>query len=435
MTRRRRDSKPERFVSKRQLSKWQRQQRTRKIITIVGLAVIVAVVAILGVGYYSAEVRPYTRAVIKVNDTTLNMRYYINVLRLYRGNGQSGIPDEYLPDYVASQMIQQELVRQGAASLGMQVERSDAEAKLTKANVPVMRETVDSQVTSDLVDKLREEYFTPKVAVNQPQVHVQAMLLESADAAQQMKARLAAGETFDNLAEELSKEGITKSKKGDLGWVAGHEAELLLGSEKVGSLMLGAAAGSISDPVYDDTVTKGFGFWVVRVLEKTDASSDGATPKGVHAEGILVGSEQEARDVMENLNAGADFEALAKEVSQQYGVKDGTTSADMGLINYSDTLSVFEKTLFDLPVGTVSGPISDSSSQTKGGYWLFNVLEMDDNRALTADQVNVLVGDLLNKWAADLASDPNNKVQNLLDPQMKYFALQQALGAAPLILQ
>lgn len=426
MSKKNQEKKAGRFVSKHQLSKWQRQKRLRNITMGAGLAVIVAVVVIVGLGFYNSEIRPYTRTAIRVNNATFSVRYLINMLRLY-GGGSQDLPQDIVADQVISIIEQQELIRQGAVDLGMQVKRSDIVAELKKNEQPATKEIVDIQTASALIDKLRTDYFKPKVAANQPQVNVQAMLLESQDAAQQAVDRLKAGEAFDTLADALSKEGITKSKKGDLEWLAGHEADLLITSDNVGNLMLAAPTG-ISGPYYDDSVVKDYGYWVIKVLEKTDASADGTTPKRVHVEGILTGSPADAQSVIEKLKSGEDFATLAKEVSLQPGVKEGASSPDLGWTDYSDSLTDYQKSLFDLPLSEFSGPLADSEQQTKGGYWVFNILEKDGNKALTDQQMSVLVGDLVNKWAEGLPKDSKNKIEVVMSNEQKQFAILQALG-------
>jgi len=425
VAKRQRQNKPQRFVSKHQLSKWERQKRMSRITLILGLIVIISVVAIIGGGTYKTQVYPYTRPVVKVNGTTFNMRYYVNTLKLYRSQGNL---DFNVADGVEKQIEQQELARQAAKALGFQVSRSDAEAEVKKAGLSVSRELVDVQMTRMLIDKLREEYFKPKVPAEQAQVNLQAMLLESEGIANKAKARIAAGEDFTKIAEELSREGITKFKKGDLGWVARDEIGLTVDSTKLAELAFGADAGKVSGPTFDDTVTKDFGYWVVKVIEKTEATENPSTPRRVHPIGILVGSEQEAQDVISRLNSGTDFDVLAKEVSQQPGVKDGNISPDMGWIDFSDQLGDFEKGLFDLPLEKLSGPIGDSNSFTRGGHWLIRVVEKADNRALSDEQRDAMVADLINKWVDGVTKDPNNKVENLLTQETKTFALIQALS-------
>ncbi|MDO8473251.1 MAG: peptidylprolyl isomerase [Dehalococcoidia bacterium] len=427
MTKRRRESKPERFVSKQQRSKWEKERRLRKITAIVGIAVIVAVLSVFGLGYYSDEVRPFTRAAVKVNKQTYDVRYVIEMLKVYSQIlGQSNLSDPTIVDSIADQIGRAQFLKEAAAKVGVTVKPSDVEAELKTASVPVTPERMDVQTYSMLLDKLKTDYFKPRIPANQPQVQVQAMLLESQDAANKAIARLSAGETFDKLADELSRDATTKSSKGDLGWVTAHDVDLKLNSTKFGDAAFAATKGAVSGPVYDDTVSKDFGYWVYKMLEKTDASADGTTPKKIHYSGILTASAQDAQTVIDKLKSGSDFDAVSKELNQTSGAQSDGFTPDLGWLTFADTLTDGQKALFDLPVDGISGIVGNNEQATKGGYWVIQVLDRDDNRAMTDDQMNALVGEQLNEWSDGLSNDPANKVENLMSDDTKFFVLIKA---------
>ncbi|MEW6034893.1 MAG: peptidylprolyl isomerase [Chloroflexota bacterium] len=426
MPKKRGEGKPERYVSKHQLSKWQRQKRLQNIIIGIGILTIVVVAAIVGWGLFNSEVRPYIRKAVRVNDVTFNMRYYINTLRIYWGTGQSGVSDSWLADYVEMQIQQQELIRQGALALGVQVDRGKVEAELKKSGVSVTREQVDAIAASDLVDKLRDEHFKSQIPASQPQFNALAMLLEDEETAQGVKARLEAGEEFAALAEELSVESVTQAKKGELGWMTGHVADLLLQSSKFGEIASGAEVGLLTGPAYDDSMSKNVGYWVVKVVEKAGDPENQDDPLRVHASGILLGSEGEARAVKERLVAGADFPSLAKELSQDTASKE--EGGDLGWFYKDQSSGDFQEALFTLPLGEVSGPLRDGYQQTKGGYWLLKVVEREESRPLSDEHLSMLVGEALNNWVEGLYEDPKNKVESFLDEEMKAFALREVRG-------
>jgi parvulin-like peptidyl-prolyl isomerase len=339
------------------------------------------------------------------------------MLKLYYGNAPADVSIFTFADYGEQQIEQNESIRQGSLALGVQIKRSDIEAELAKSGTPVTRERVDVLMAQELVAK--------QVPTTQPQVHVQAMLLESERAAQLAKTRLQAGETFDKVANELSKVPVNKINNGDLGWVTTRQADLVLRSTKFGDIVSGTDAGVLSGPVYDDTVIKQFGYLVAKVIDKIYAS-DNTTPLEARIQGILVGSEQEANDVIDKLNAGADMNELAKQLAQQPSAN--VNGAELGWITKSQDTVEFDL-LFNLPLNMISGPISTNQAQTKGGYWVFNVLEKNDNLALTADQQTLLEKDLLDRCTAELQKDPNYKVENLLTQDMKDFAVNEVVAS------
>jgi hypothetical protein len=100
----------------------------------------------------------------------------------------------------------------------------------------------------------------------------------------------------------------------------------------------------------------------------------------------------------------------------------------LGWITESQDASLFDA-LSGQPLNTIVGPISDNQTETNGGYWVFDVLEKNDNLALTTDQRNLLENDLLDRCTGELQKAPNYKVENLLTQKMKDFALNEVVAA------
>ncbi len=84
--------KPQREVTKRQLSRWQEQQRRQRIVFGLGIFVIAAVIGFVGVGWYINQSRPLHQTVIRVNDVKFDMDYYVKALAYY---GKS-MPGEFM---------------------------------------------------------------------------------------------------------------------------------------------------------------------------------------------------------------------------------------------------------------------------------------------------------------------------------------------------
>jgi len=101
------------------------------------------------------------------------------------------------------------------------------------------------------------------------QVHIQAILLGSEKEAQEIRARLEAGEDFTTLAQELSQHEATTESGGDFDWLS-------LEDVTPGSAFAAWAdifeleTGAISEPIRDDTEVTTGGYWLSKVLEKED---------------------------------------------------------------------------------------------------------------------------------------------------------------------
>jgi parvulin-like peptidyl-prolyl isomerase len=97
------------------------------------------------------------------------------------------------------------------------------------------------------------------------QYHLEVMLLGSEAEAQDIKARLEAGEDFATLAKASSQHSQSKDKGGDLGWLNADDIQPVLKD-----FALNGAVDTLSEPVRDDTVTTTGGYWLIKLVEKDD---------------------------------------------------------------------------------------------------------------------------------------------------------------------
>jgi parvulin-like peptidyl-prolyl isomerase len=398
--------------TKRSWNHW--YQRPRNLIII---AVLVILVGAIGWSVYNFQIRPYNQTVIKYNNVSFNMRYFLNSLDAYYGKApvDSSIAD--FADWVEQQIEQNQNIIQGSLALGVQIPRSNIVSELAKAGKPTNQANVDIQMAQDLVAK--------QVPASQPQYNIQAMLLESEEKAQSAIARLQAGEAFADVSSNLTKFSSTSNDAAALGWMTARQAELALGSTKFSGIIADTGTGVVSGPVYDDTVSKHLGYWVARMAELT-YGSDNVTPFEIHIEAILLGSGQEAQDAVDKLNAGADLNELAKQVSLVSDAKD--KGAEIGWLMRSTDPNLFDA-LVDLPVNTIIGPIEDNIAVTPGGYWVYNIIEKNDNQELNSYQQNLLETDLTDRCTAALNKNPDFKVENLLTQELKDSAVNKAVLA------
>ena len=120
-----------------------------------------------------------------------------------------------------------------------------------------------------------------------------------------------------------------------------------------------------------------------------DVSSEGV--EAVHVRHILCDTQEECEQVLARLEAGEDFAAVARTSKDATSVDNG---GDLDWIakgtHWSQT---FEDAIFGLPVGQVSGVVA-----TEYGFHVIEVLERDDDRALTETQVNNLREKRLMDW-------------------------------------
>ena len=126
----------------------------------------------------------------------------------------------------------------------------------------------------------------------------------------------------------------------------------------------------------------------------------------VHASHILLDSEADAKDVIAQLAAGADFATLAKEKSKDPSAKEN--GGDLGYFSADQMVPAFSKAAFAMQVGEVSkDPV-----KTDFGW---HVIKVEDRRAKappTLDQARsqieeTLSGELMSAYLESLHQGAN----------------------------
>ncbi len=90
----------------------------------------------------------------------------------------------------------------------------------------------------------------------------------------------------------------------------------------------------------------------------------------VRASHILVETEEQAKDLYEQIQNGADFAELAMEYSQCPSKRDG---GDLRFFGRGMMVKPFEDAAFDLEVGQISEPV-----QTQFGWHLIKLTDKKD---------------------------------------------------------
>ena len=502
--------RPQRNSAKRRLTRYQQQQKRRRRIFL-GLGIFITTVLIItGVLWYFNHYQPLHRTVIRVNDTSFSMDYYVRTLQFY---GEDR-PSSDLADEVATLIQRNELIRQEVVKLGIGISQDMIDEELRSRGLPLRRYSRDIVNSELLMNKLQEEYFEKEVPVFIEQRHVMAMLLENESQVVEVRTRIEAGEDFGSLAGELSLEKVSANEDGNFDWQPEGALTVLLGTSVVDEYAFNSEVGILSEPVRDEEVIKNMGYWIVKVLEREEEADvqgislgseeeaqwvreklmDGkdfgelATALSEHERskklngylglwtpdevspafaefvfnseielgtisepifddtivteggywlievlekkeranvlGILLGSEEEAQSVKGRLDAGEDFGELAKEFSQhEWSKEDG---GDLGWLKRGKENLAFDEFLFDSELETVSGPIRYDTFSTKGGYWLIKVVDKDDNKQVDDSYRYLLKTRALEEWIESLWNDPENKVESYLDDNKRSWAIEQA---------
>jgi len=408
-----------RSPTKRQLSKWQRQQRIQRIVTIAGAVFFALVLGYIGYGYYNEQFKPLHQPVVEINGTVFDMEYYTKLLELYsRGEEDSEVSS--VADNLIEVIEYGEIIRTESPDVGYTVSTDEVKSELERLGLPDEKAYRDTVSSTMLAGKLLQNYFDPKVPSKCEQVQVQALFVESEETAKMVMDKLRGGEDFSSLATKYSLEPVTKEKGGDLGWISKDFTNMILGD--LGNSLLKDIAfdlepGMLSEPTYDGSATKEMGYWLVEVIEKDEV-------KGSHARGILLGSQLEAEEIRARIEAGEDFGALAKEYSQDAFSKG--QGGDLGWTRQEKLTSEVPLALSQqLEPNILSQPSADASVKTKGGYWLVKVLDKDDSRTLDDETRGSIKLKLFGDWVD--AKKQKYSVETYLTDEQKFRAIAQVL--------
>jgi len=399
---------PERVPTKHQLSKWQRQMKIRRIVIIAAVVFLAGILSWVGYGYYKDyKSNPLREVVIEVNGVPFTMEYYVNMLDAYtKSMNYTTIYNygDYIANMVADDIINAELLRQGAENLDIEVTAEEIDAKLEEYELPSDRVYRDI-ISADLLQEKLQEYFDSQLPDTMEQAHVQVMLVESEDIAGEVITEIEAGGNFTVLAEEFS---CNFTVEGDLGWLPRE----LMPNTLIADAAFNLTSGEIKT-IYAETAIKDVGYWLIGVTGRQDGE--------VEARAMLLGSEAEAEWVKAEL-VSKNFSSLAEQYSQHESKDEG---GELGWLKQGDMGSeAFDEVAFNITTNEVSEPVKDGSVQTTGGYWLIKVIDRGMHQ-LETEVREGLRDKHLNDWFEEWKED--STIENLLDEEKKSWAVDKVL--------
>jgi|SRR5579863_1117 len=133
----------------------------------------------------------------------------------------------------------------------------------------------------------------------------------------------------------------------------------------------------------------------------------------LHAEHILVKTEEEAKDLKKKLDGGADFAELAKKFSTDTG--SAGRGGDLGFFNRERMVRAFSDAAFSLKVNEVSGPV-----KTSFGYHIIRAIEYRDPKGfkeLSPQELQGLKSSMMNSEIEKLKQ--KSKIQEYPDRLQK----------------
>lgn len=405
-------------VTSRQLTRKEREKKTQRIVIIISSIVLVIAIAMAVYGLYDSQYKPYHETVLEVNDTKVDMDYYLTMMGLYLEGADEG-EIETIARAIPGAIINNLLIIQRAPDLGFTVSQDEINQELEDKGIPDEQAYRDVYASGVLTQMLETDYFGKTLPEAVDQVKVMAIVVDSQSMAQNVLNGLDINKQFYELVDTFGIENITNERSGNLGWLPKGLIERVLGYEDASVLeevAFSLEPGEISQPVYDPNITKNAGFWILKVTEK-----DGADNARVY--GILVGSEPEAQEVKAKLEAGEDFSSLVEQYSQDENSK--LDNGDLGWMKKGYTPNMIMEQVFDLETGQISDPIHDVTAITKGGYWIIEVVEKELDKPLDEEVRYQLINEDIMNWL--LEETESSDIENHLTDTQQQWAIKKVV--------
>jgi hypothetical protein len=410
-----------REMTHRQLSRHQKQQRRQRFIFFGGLGVILAVILIIVGGWYFSEYAPLHQTVLQVYDTQFDAEIFIDTLALYGGSQGA----QYLTQMVgsiASQIQQNEILKVEAAKLGITISDEEATQYLASVDIPYTKAGMELARGYLLADKVKSSHFASMVSANDTQLWVRAMMVENESVAKEVREKVINGENFTELVKLFAVDTVSASNNGDYGW---HPLSLF--KDKLYSTnpldyisRVDAKAGDISQPLTDNSSYKKVGYWLIRLNDKPDEES-------ANVSAVFLSSEEQALDVRAKLLAGDALGPIADNISQ-YGVSKAN-HGEMGVKNISENISPVYSAYItgnSTKLGVWSDPLKDDTMYTQGGYWIVQIADKADNKALSTDDRDQLINDLFSTWMKENSDAAAPSIINNLNDQLISWMVDKA---------
>lgn len=185
---------------------------------------------------------------------------------------------------------------------------------------------------------------------------------------------------FDRLVDEIIDARLAAA--------AGNEAGLTNDPEIVAQMSIAAQRvlaeayirGELRKSITEEELRKAYDIFI----------SDTQSREEIKARHILVGTEDEAKQLIAELRNGADFEALAKEHSTG---PSGPNGGDLGYFGRGAMVPSFENAAF----ATAVGAITEQPVQTQFGW---HVIKVEDKRTSQPPSFEQLQGQLQQNLAS-----------------------------------
>ena len=192
--------------------------------------VVIIILIVVGVFYYQEYVAPFRITVIKIDDTSINMDYFLKRTKMHGADAFTmldALSKEQViklgaPQYVGEvtgEDVDQEMRRVARGASETITESEFKEWYRQQVNESELSDAEFREYVSvNLLAARLHEYLAARVPTVAEQIHLHAILVETSEDAEKIRARWETGENFADLALEVSLDEASREKGGDIGW-------------------------------------------------------------------------------------------------------------------------------------------------------------------------------------------------------------------------
>ena len=336
--------KPKLTVAKKQSPRWQRERNISLLIWIIIPLIIVSALGLVGYWAYDTYVTPWKQPIAKVNDTTIDMRYFVKMLRFYSWTSGATVDKVSYPYQVLRIIEDNELIRQAAPRFDITVSPDEVTERIVSYFV-----TEDEGTSAfEIVD------VSPPPQGNETQGNA-TPAFEIVDATPPTEGE-GNGTLPDVDVDQLYQQWLDRVR--------------------------------LSDNEYRQIVETGMlGEKLIEYFKEQEVPEEA---EHVHLHFIPLDTEETAFEVSARLKNGEDFAALAEEFSVAEEI--GEAKGDLGWVPRG-VYPELDEVAFGLGVGNISEPIP-----TDQGYCIVKVSEPAENRPVEDAYQEIIANLEFEKW-------------------------------------
>ncbi len=380
-----RASRPQRAPSPKHQTRLQRERRLRNWVLAGFVTVLLVTAAFIFYGYYTLVWHPNDQPILTVDGQVISLEQYARYV---------GTRQQILTKQLA---LIQPLAQPPGATPTAQPSADQSGAQRTLQVLQSEQASLPQSGLSELAEAklVLAEAQTRGMSANQQELDDALRWLASAPAL--------------NLQPQSGLPAVPTTLP-VTGTVTLAEAKLTLPAlESTGKFLTEA---QITDLILKPAVLK-------EKLVLALAPNVATTEEEIHARHILVATEQEAKDIKAQLDAGGDFAQLAAKSSTDTGSK--ASGGDLGWFGKGVMVPEFETAAFSLQPGQISDPVKSSF-----GYHIIQVLEKDPKHPIDPARTEQLRLQPYQQWLSTAQSDP--KRVTFSSSSQKLTWLQSYLG-------